>query len=817
MTRIGVIEKNESTALEQYLDLKKAKFTESSGVELGGLEIENLKTDLSRLSIRIDSFLSNISEVQDSHLILGKVQSGKTAHMLGVIAGLVNSPCSLVVLVSGVTGQLTRQTQKRLTEDIEGLPGHQIHVIEVPTAGDLSKSNSTFIKDLKTKVDRRIRSVSGNQKGVGNLPVLAMLENVYRVDALRQIIDSLFSKYGQQLNVVIIDDEADQASPNALANQGDESTIYGLLKVIRESGVRNCLLSYTATPQAVLLASRTGALRPRHCLVLSTGQQYFGIKSVTSDRFAKRLIELIDVPSPRQVDAPDSLRSAFLDFLIIGCIRRNAPEQFFGCDKEINRVSIGYDSVSQSLSVQMLVHPSVKQKVHAKYYQWVKKIKDDIEESLGAKVAAPDPQFINDELQPAYERVLKRSIGDNEVFQASIPDDWITDITNILIGSTKLVVVNSDSNNPTDGVYMPDNDSDWANTKQWVLIGGDILGRGVTIPNLVSTYFLRAPQKTNYDTLSQQMRFCGYRSRYQDFVFIYAPNSIIERFREAEIIDRVLFNYASNWDKREIDLNREAPEVIFAQQGRSSLNPTRLSVLDKNITDTKLTSFVFIPQRILFPEILRTNSAITKRFIDGHTKAFVTDTLWDVYTQVSNADIEKIFEWQCNGPRDIARKFAAQTAFDKELEEAGLDDLPKVVSIRNSNLFYQILASETAVSLFSEEMMSDVPFRALLASSRIRLPSNNALNDWKNSFSQQTDSVPNWILNGEIGYEGDSQRGLRDKEITPQLGNCVIFAIEPVYVNSAPKQEGGQVVGLGIQLAIMAPKDFTLVIWKAHE
>ena len=113
--------------------------------------------------------------------------------------------------------------------------------------------------------------------------------------------------------------------------------------------------------------------------------------------------------------------------------------------------------------------------------------------------------------------------------------------------------------------------------------------------------------------------------------------------------------------------------------------------------------------------------------------------------------------------------------------------------------------------------MSDVVFRALLASSRRMLPSNNALNDWKNSFSQQTDSVPNWILNGEIGYEGDSQRGLRDKEITPQLGNCVIFAIEPVYVNSAPKQEGGQVVGLGIQLAIMAPKDFTLVIWKAHE
>jgi hypothetical protein len=815
MTVIGVIEKNESTALEQYLVLKKNKFAKSSGTELGDLEVANLKTDLERLSNRINSFLSDSSEVRDSHLILGKVQSGKTAHMLGVVAGLVNSPCSLVVLVSGVTGQLTRQTQKRLTEDIGGLPKRPIHVLEVPTAGDLSKVNSTFIKDLMEKVDRRIRSTAGNKKGVANLPVLAMLENVHRVEALRQIIDSLFSKYGQKLNIVIIDDEADQASPNALASQGDESTIYGLLKVIRESGVRNCLLSYTATPQAVLLASRTGALKPRHCSVLSVGQQYFGIKSVTSDRFANRLIELSDVPSPNQVNAPDSLRSAFLDFLIIGCIRRLAPDHFFGCDEEINRV--GHNSFPQSLSVQMLIHPSGRQKDHAKYHQWIKKIKDEIEESLGARVDDPDPQFINDELQPAYERVLKRSLAYNTVFPALIPTDWIMEITNILVGSTGLVVVNSDSNKPTDGVYMPDNDSDWERNDQWVLIGGDILGRGVTMPNLVSTYFLRAPKSTNYDTLSQQMRFCGYRSRYQDFVYVYAPKPIISRFKEAEIIDRVLFNYASNWDKKNIDLSRNPPEVVFAQRGRSSLAPTRPNVLDRNIIDTQLRDFVFIPERILYPEILQTNSNIVKRFRDGHVKAFSTGTNWEVYLQVSDSDIEKIFDWQCNGSRDLSQKAAALIAFDKELEEAGLGDLPRVVAIRNGDLFSKILASDSAGTFFSEEMMSNVAYRSLLASSRRMLTSNGALGEWKNMFNRSTDSVPNWILNGEIGYEGDPQRRLRDKEITPQLGNCVIFAIEPVYVYSAPKPDGGEVIGLGVQLAIMAPKDFALITWKARE
>jgi hypothetical protein len=815
MTVIGVIEKNQSTALEQYLALKKSKFAKSSGTELGDLEIANLESDLNRLSLRINSFLSDSSETRDSHLILGKVQSGKTAHMLGVVAGLVDSECSLVVLVSGVTGQLSRQTQNRLTDDIEKLPGRQIHVLKVPTAGDLSKSKSTFIKDLKLKVDRRIRSVAGSKKGVGNLPVLAMLESVKRVEALQQIIESLFVEYGQQLNLVIIDDEADQASPNGLANQGDESTIYGLLKVIRDSGVRNCLLSYTATPQAVLLASRTGALRPRHCSVLSVGKQYFGIKSVTSKRSAERLIELSDVPSQNQELWPGSLRSAFLDFLIIGCIRRLAPDQFFSCDDEINRV--GHNSFPQSQSVQMLIHPSGRQKDHTKYHQWIKSIKDEIEESLGARVDEPDQQFIEEELQPAYERVIKRSKRNSEVFPELIPVDWITEITNILVGSTAIVVVNADQDKPTDGVYMPDKDDDWERKDQWVLIGGDILGRGVTMPNLVSTYFLRAPKSTNYDTLSQQMRFCGYRSRYQDFVFVYAPKPIISRFKEAEIIDRVLFNYASSWDENNVDLIRSPPEVVFAQRGSSSLSPTRPNVLDSNIISAPLHDFVFMPERILYPETLRTNSEIAKHFLERHSRNFTTGTDWDVYSEVSDLEIEKIFEWQCQGPKDAAKRSAARIAFHDELEEAGLGDLPKVVAVKNGQLVKQIPTCETADALFHEESMRGISYRSLLTTSRNLVESTTALSEWKRTYSQQTGSVPNWILNGEIGYEGDPQRRLRDKEITPKMGSCVIFAIEPVYVYSAPKDKGGEVIGLGMQLAIMAPKDFALITWKARQ
>ena len=811
MTPIAQCQRNESTTLELYLSFKEQKFKDLSGPVLGGSDIESLKSDLERLSLRINSFLSTGSETQDSHLILGKVQSGKTAHMLGVVAGLVDSSCSLVVLLSGVTGQLNRQTKKRLEEDIVQLPDHRIDVHSVPTSGDLTKSSSAFLEDIKLKVERRMKTDPGSSK-VANLPVLAILESSHRVKALRQIIDALYEDYKEKLTVVIIDDEADQASPNAKAKKGGESKIYGLLKEIRESGVRNCLLSYTATPQAVLLASRKGALRPRRCSVLSTGKQYFGIESVTSERFAERLIELSDVPTEDQKEAPGSLRDAFLDFLIVGCIRRLEPELFFGCDERIDGIE-----VTQSSGVQMFIHPSKLRQPHAKYYQWIKKIKDEVEKSLGERIANPDPQFIIDELQPAYERVLKRSGVRSEILD--IPPLWITDITAALVGSTGIVVVNSDPDKPTDGISMPDNDDDWDLKEQWVLIGGDILGRGVTIPNLVSTYFLRAPNKTLYDTLSQQMRFCGYRTRYQDFIYVYAPGEVISRFKEAERVDRVLFKYATNWDKTDVDLIRNPPEVIYAQGRGSRLSPTRPSVLDKNIDHKSINDLMFVPNRILNPNTLLCNAEIAKDFIDSQKKNFTTKTNkvnWNIYSDVLDSEIKKLFEWQCIGSNDSNRIRAARIAFHPELEEAGLSDLQKIVAIGNSDLVSKISASKNADALFSEEVMQDIAHRSLLKSSRL-VDLSGALTKWKNLFNQPDNEGPSWILSGEIGYVGDPQRKLRDNVISPQLGECVIFAIEPIYVYSKPKREGGEVIGLGMELLIMAPKDFALVTWRAKE
>jgi hypothetical protein len=818
MTVVGVIDAESQSTLEEYLDRKKAQFIRFSGHEVAKAEIQNLRTDLSRLGSRIDSFLTDPSETEDSHLVLGKVQSGKTAHMLGVVASLVDTTCSLVVLVSGVTGQLNRQTRKRLESDLQTLPSMAVNVLNVPTITQVNREDSSFVQEVTKLVERRISSSERQNRRSANLPVLAMLENVPRVDALRVVLNDLRVKFGNKLQVVIIDDEADQASPNAQAKSGDESSIYALLREIRQSGLRNCLLSYTATPQAVLLAVKTGALKPRHCCVISGGQQYFGIEDVCRENSNQRLVKLTDVPTATQKNYPPSLRDAFLDFLIIACIRRQAPELFFSCDDKIQRT--GFSGIPESQSMQMLIHPSGKQHDHTKYYRWIKEIVDDVERELGHNVEDPNPAFLSKELEPSYHRVLLRSDVPREVLPLELRKDWVEDITATLLGSSGIVVVNSDTDKPTAGDSMPVDDAGWSTKRQWILIGGDILGRGVTIPNLVSTYFLRSPQTTNFDTLSQQMRFCGYRSRYSKFVYIYAPTTIVTRFKEADLVDRIIFKYATKWDKNNVDLVRNPPQIMHAQKSATNFRPTRPGVLDRGINAKQLNDVPFAAANILVPSVTTVNASRVIKIAEKLELGFETpNSKWSVYKDISSDVFEELLAWGCIGEKDKAQLEATHTVFDEELQEAGLFETRKVVAMRGFELISLLSKHSPADQVFDSAMIDSTSYRSLRIPSRSLIPSNPelALSQWINTYSNQSDEIEKWMTRAEVQYEGDPQRRLRDRDVTPQVGACTIFVIEPVYVFSAPKRDGGSVIGVGIEFAILAPKDFSLTSWTVPQ
>jgi hypothetical protein len=142
-------------------------------------------------------------------------------------------------------------------------------------------------------IDIRNRS---NASTRSPLPILITMKNKYRLKTLEILFTDLYKEFGSNLKSLIIDDEADQASQNSKASVAKTTTTYDAIVSVRNTGLPNFLLSYTATPQAVLLTEKLGKLRPDECVVAPPRYGYFGLESVCEPSYSNNLIEVNDWP-----------------------------------------------------------------------------------------------------------------------------------------------------------------------------------------------------------------------------------------------------------------------------------------------------------------------------------------------------------------------------------------------------------------------------------------------------------------------------------------------------------------------------------------
>jgi hypothetical protein len=221
--------------------------------------------------------------------------------------------------------------------------------------------------------------------------------------------------------------------------------------------------------------------------------------------------------------APLSLRKALVRFSWTAWIRFHKETLFYA--------GSGFSSAplkDELKSVQMLVHESGAQKEHRSIYNLVKDELDSLVDSLTKAATGHLSKSSKEELISLWQEDLSDlQSGLPEAYadelNVDIDDLFLSQILN-LFDDSAMQVVNSDKKKPGRQGSIPVSKSDWQEFKLWILIGGDILGRGLTIPQLTSTYFLRHPKKPNFDTVSQQMRFCGYRANYSHFTYLFAEN-----------------------------------------------------------------------------------------------------------------------------------------------------------------------------------------------------------------------------------------------------------------------------------------------------
>jgi hypothetical protein len=252
------------------------------------------------------------------------------------------------------------------------------------------------------------------------------------------------------------------------------------------------------------------------------------------------------------------------------------------------------------------------------------------------KISIVGERFYVEIFNPIFCQVLSRSELTSDLISDANREDCWRYLVHLITapGLLKMLLVNSEgkaklSNTGDEDAFLPVENHQWQGPEAWILVGGDILGRGLTIPHLSTTLFLRNPQRPNFDTAVQQMRFCGYRKSYLQFVRVYAPGDICEDYEDAVQIDEMARARANVWDKSSRDLILNPPALRFIAPANSRYAPTRNSVITgfMHRVNARSNSGFFGLKYISSPAILALNFERIHQFLLERVISEAVDTI----------------------------------------------------------------------------------------------------------------------------------------------------------------------------------------------
>ena len=660
-----------SSSLEKYLISIGIKTDGSDNSVVKGREIyyENLERHFARLTDFLNSERESVV-----NLVFGNVQSGKTGHLLANICWAKDNKIHLAIVFTGANTDLGQQTVERLKTQ---LPANTANVIPSPTESRLA--TGPVLDQLQEAVYSRISSPDDKP-----IPVVTLIKSAARLSAVKTMIEELNARINLPINIIILDDEADQASVDSTANSRSQvefdvsladdlttrTTIHNRINRIREEiNGKHIYLAYTATPQALFHGDLYGPLQPEYCSVVPAGDGYTSIGDIV--RNGKILIKLDH--SDRSVTSNENLSTmefCFMQFLVLSWLHSRHSNIFHGEDLNHNRKC-------DENSIQFLIHPSGRNADHEDYKETMDSCVRDFKKFMESE--QDQDLFINTFFKPAYLKVANRFSPETKKYLEADKqkiDCW--DYVLQLLNDTnrlKIKLVNYKqrkevSNQGISEPLVPIKPEQWNSAEAWVLIGGDILGRGLSIPHLVITLFLRNPNNPIFDTAIQQMRFCGYRNSYLKTLQIYADEDIINGYIDAVVIDEPFRQRTLRWDKQNRNLKTNPPVLRFIAPSTTRFSPTRNSVLSGEIAlrDTTSSSGFFSLTKIANPKYFINNLNV---IIDITHKL----SLFDHYEADSeNSKITaSVYSFTFEDAKELLKKW--NLADDERLEFSALVEL----------------------------------------------------------------------------------------------------------------------------------------------
>lgn len=501
---------------------------------------------------------------QSKGLVMGDVQSGKTANYCGLVNKAADSGYMVIVLLTGMLEDLRSQSQERLDEGFVGRDSRQL------IAGGRADRviGAGRFRDRVPNVLTSITSdfLKSNHRALGGIPLvnirepvlLVMKKNKSPLSNLVSFIDSQLRGKGSQLDMplLLIDDEADNASVNAKKDE-DPATINKLIRDLIGRFSRVSYVGYTATPFAnVFINPDIDDLFPANFVYsLNTPTNYLGVASFFSDIGSHRgnVVDIEDaealLPYSHKKDhpldvLPKSLWEAVRVFLLSCVIRDMREEPLRHRSMLVN--------ASRFTDVQGRIAAVIKERL----YELSEEIKQYVASERWSQHSALN------ELHELFET----QYGDSGVKWDAVRENLYESISTVAV-----VTVNQKSDDSERLNYAQYAGSRFG--RRVIAVGGLTLSRGLTLEGLCVSYFYRNSKA--YDTLLQMGRWFGYRPGYDDLCRLWVDPVASDWFSHlSEVVDEL------KYDIRLMHANRLPPSQ-FGMRVRSHPDALIITALSK--------------------------------------------------------------------------------------------------------------------------------------------------------------------------------------------------------------------------------------------
>lgn len=450
----------------------------------------------------------NINNGIKSFVIFGEPQSGKTEMMIALTSKLLDLNYRFIIILVNDNVELLKQNLGRFI-------GAQLN----PTP-----------LEFKEIVDPSINVGNGQW-------VIFSTKN-------SKNLQKLLNKLKQYPNKVIIDDEADYASPNSKINKNERNAINALISdLLSDNGL---YIGVTATPARLDLNNTFNNDNTKWIYFEPhpdyTGQKSFFPPNITNKTKLPYVLNLLSEAG----DTPSILEESVLSFLI-------------------NVAHINSFKNKSELNYSMLVHTSGKTADQTIDYHIIEKLISVL------KIQDLNNKKFNKCVEKIVEFSTKRFPGcEKEI------------VTYILkkIGSSKIVVMNSE----TDRNMVDYSLGTKPKTPFTFVIGGNVVSRGVTFDNLLSMFFTRdSKHKIQQDTYIQRARMFGSRNSYLEYFELSIPEVLFSKWHQCFVFHALSLQAIANNQK---------PPIWFEDSRISAVSKSSIDKLNVDLNTGELVTAI---------------------------------------------------------------------------------------------------------------------------------------------------------------------------------------------------------------------------------